>query len=544
MPINPRSPTPGLTRTRRPIRSFTFEWVASSDPDGTIANYAWIFGDGHIVNSGSVASVTHAYAAAGPYTVTLTVTDNLGAKASDTAVITVTNATTGPYRWSKRFGGASSTAASYSTAVDSAGNVVIAGAFWGTVDFGGGPVTSAGSSDIFVAKYSPTGAYIWAKRFGGSLDDVAHVVTVDSSGNVIVAGAFKGTIDFGGGPLTAYWDGSSTQTHDLFVAKYSPTGAHLWSKSFGSYGEDIAYGVAADSSGNVILTGSFVGPVDFGGVALSSTLGSSDIFLAKYSASGQLVWAKMFGDISSDFGYGVAVDSGGNIFMTGAFMGTVDFGTGPLSSSGGLTASDVFVAKYSPAGQNLWAKRFGDTGQDVGYGIATDPSGNVVVTGYFQGSADFGGGAVTSHGLLDTFVAKYSSTGAYIWSYAFGGTNADEGFGVTTDPSGNVFIVGTFQATADFGSGPLTSAGSWDIVAAKYAPDGTPLWSKRFGSTGDDLGYSIATDSSGNATLTGTFQGTVNFGGGALPPSAGPTCSSSTSGHRAAQRVQLPKGLP
>jgi hypothetical protein len=129
---------------------------------------------------------------------------------------------------------------------------------------------------------------------------------------------------------------------------------------------------------------------------------------------------------------------------------------------------------------------------------------------------DFGGGPTAGFGSLDTFVAKYSPGGAYLWSRRLGGTNAEEGFGIATDANGNVLLVGTFQGTADFGSGPLTSAGSWDVVAAKYSAAGAPLWSKRFGSSGDDFGYSVATDASGNAIFTGTFQGTVNFGGGSL----------------------------
>ena len=431
-------------------------------------------------------------------------------------MITVTNPSTaaGSYRWATRFGGAGSTAASYSTAVDGSGNVIVAGAFWGTVDFGGGPLTSSGSSDIFVAKYSPAGAHIWSKKFGDSLDDVAHAVTVDVSGNVIVVGSFKGTINFGGGPLTAYYSGFGAKTRDLFVAKYSPTGAHLWSKSAGSFGDDIAYGAAVDAGGNVLVVGSFVGMVDFGGTTLASAADSADIFLVKYSSTGQLVWAKGFGGDGIDTGYGVAVDAGGNIFLTGTFTGPADFGGGPLAGAG---SGDIVLAKYSPTGQHLWSKQFGNVGADVGYAVAADSAGNVVLTGYVQNTVDFGGGPTPSLGSLDTFIAKYSADGAHLWSRRFGGTNADEGFGIATDTSGNIFLVGTFQGTADFGSGLLTSSGgSWDIVAAKYSATGTPLWSKRFGSTGDDLGYSVAVDRGGNATFTGTFHGTVDFGGGAL----------------------------
>src|SRR5439155_18267325 len=150
----------------------------------------------------------------------------------------------GSHLWSKRLGGTGDDFA-FSLAVDGSGNVVVAGYFPGVVNFGGGPLTSAGLNDLFVAKYTADGSYVWAKRLGGAANDRGAVVAVDGSGNVLMSGFYEGTVDFGGGPMTSYAGGDN-----VFVAKYSAaTGAYLWSKVFIQTSSNYAYGIAADSSG-------------------------------------------------------------------------------------------------------------------------------------------------------------------------------------------------------------------------------------------------------------------------------------------------------
>ncbi len=501
--------------------TITLNGSGSSDPDGTIVNYQWNFGDGTSLGTGSVPSANHSYATAGTYNVTLTVTDNSGAQAGDTAVVTVTTGTAanGAFRSVAGFGADGSITANYGTAVDASGNVIIAGAFWGAVDFGGGTLTSRGSSDIFVAKYSSTGQHLWSKRFGDALDDVASAVRIDASGNVIVAGAFKGTADFGGGPVTAYYNGVPPWTSDAFVAKFDANGNHLWVQRFGSSAEDAANAVAVDAAGNVAVTGSFSGRALFGTAMLSSYNGSPDMFLVKLLPTGQLAWpAKRFGNSGIDSGNGIAFDAGGNILLTGAFMGPTDFGGGNLAGLGG---GDIVLVKFSSAGAHVWSKQIGGTADDVAFAVATDAAGNAVVTGYVQGAVNFGGGATASAGSLDSFVAKYASDGSHQWSRRLGGANAEQGLGIATNGNGDVLVVGAFQGTVDFGTGPLASAGSWDVFVAKYTAGGTPLWSKRYGSSGDDYGYAAAFDASGSVTVTGTFHDTVDFGGGVSLTSAG-----------------------
>ena len=498
--------------------SVTLNGSGSSDQDGSITSYAWNFGDGTATGSG--VSVGHVYATAGTFTATLTVTDNKGTTSTDSAVITVTNGTPPPsggnFNWVKRFGGAAASTTGYATAVDPSGNIIVVGTVWGAATLGGSSLVSLGSSDIFVAKYMANGTHLWSKLFGGALDDVGRAVAVDAAGNIFVSGSFKRSLSFGGASLTAYYSGFGAETSDLFIVKLNSGGGHIWSKSFGSFANDTANGVSVDDrDGSVAITGTFTGVVPVGGAGLVSTsTTTSDIFVAKYASDGTHLWSKGFGSVGDDVGYGIATDASGNILIVGNAQGSVNFGGGLLPAPGGI---DVVVAKFDPNGNHQWSKQFGGSSTDGGFGVATDTGGNVFVTGYVQGSADFGGGALPANGSFDTFLVKYSAGGAHLWSKQFGGTGADEALGVTTDGAGNVMISGALQGTSAFGGNVLTSAGAWDILVAKYSAGGAHQWSKRIGGISSDLGYAIATNPSGNAIVVGTAYGSIDFGGGLLP---------------------------
>jgi hypothetical protein len=160
----------------------------------------------------------------------------------------------------------------------------------------------------------------------------------------------------------------------------------------------------------------------------------------------------------------VAVDSSGNVYATGHFIGTVNFGAGNVTSTGGY---DVFVTKLNASGAHQWTTTFGGTSADDGYGVAVDSSGNVYTTGYFQGTVNFGAGNVTSAGSADVFVTKLNASGTHQWTTTLGGTNSESGWGVAVDSSANVYTTGYFQGTVDFGAGNVTSAGSTDVFVVK-----------------------------------------------------------------------------
>jgi len=441
-----------------------FLWAAGAAAQGP--PHAWSYGFGNTVADRGYGVATDAYGntlVTGYFVNTVDFGGgNLVGAGSGDIFLAKYNAT-GAHVWSQRFGGTGDDEG-HAVAVDGSGNVLVTGVFANTVDFGGGPLVSGGSRDIFVAKYDANGVHQWSRGFGSTSNDYGYALAVDASGNALVTGFFIGTVDFGGGNLVDAGIG------DVFLAKYDAAGAHVWSQRFGGTSADVGRGVATDGTGNVFLTGSSEGTADFGGGALLG-LGGNDIFLAKYNASGAHQWSQRFGNIQDQFGYDVAADGSGNVVMAGSFIGSVDFGGGSLPS---VFNHDVVLAKYDPAGTHLWSQRFGaqssSAGTAVPYALALDAADSVVVTGFFTQTIDFGGGSLTSGGAFhDIFLAKYAPDGAHLWSTKFGTTNSmDDGRGVAFHPWGHVVLTGHFSSAVDFGGGIMLTQGGDDIYVAKF----------------------------------------------------------------------------
>jgi hypothetical protein len=520
----PAVPT-GLTATAVSSSQINLSWNPSTDSGGSgLAGYR-VYKSGSLI--ASTAATTYSSTGLGAniqYCYTVAAYDNAGNVSGQSTQACATtqpaSAASGAHLWSKRFGGPGSTdnAVANGIAVSTNGNTVVVGYFSGAVDFGGGALSSAGGQDIFVAEYSSAGTHLWSKRFGSSGEDYANAVWIDSGSNIIVTGSFNGALDFGGGVLTA----ATASYSDIFVVKYSASGAHLWSNRFGGSGNDAGYGVTADIYGDIIVTGSFVGTVDFGGVMLTSNLSSNDIFVAKYSSStGTHLWSKGFGSTGDDQGKATAVDSSGNVVVTGHFNNSIDFGGGSLISAG---LKDIFLLKLDSAGRYGWSKRVGGTSIDSSTALAVDVSGNIVITGFFYGTVDFGGGALTKPCAAKVFLARYTSAGNHIWSQVFGGSVTYDNAIATSmaiDDNSNIVITGYFQGGANFGGESLTSVASYDVFAAKYSSTGASLWSQRFGGASVDQGKGVATDSSNNVLLTGYFNYDVSFGGPVLTSTGG-----------------------
>lgn len=411
---------------------------------------------------------------------------------------------TGDALWAKRFGDVAAQRPR-SVAAFPDGGVIVTGAFAQTIDLGGGTLMSGGSDDVFLARFDAAGNHVWSKRFGNSVAQSGISVAVDAQGNVIVMGDYAGTIDPGGGILT------SQGATDVFVAKYDSAGAFLWARSFGSAAAQNAGGVAVDDVGDVIVTGSFNGAITFGATVLLSA-GSTDMFLAKLDAVGNAVWSKRFGDTAAQVGVAVAAGPANAIALTGTNAGSVDFGSGALMTAGG---TDVVLAHFDAAGAPSWAHQFGNSANQTAVDVAIDAVGDVVTTGAFAGSIDLGGGNLTAAGGNDIYLGRFSAAGTFLWAKRFGASGADAGRGVAVDPFGAVILVGDFSGTVNFDGGALMSAGSTDLVVAKFDPLGNHVWSKRAGDGAAQTGEDVAATATA-LFVAGTFAGTIDLGTGAL----------------------------
>jgi len=271
--------------------------------------------------------------------------------------------------------------------------------------------------------------------------------------------------------------------------------------------DQLIYVIAFDEAGNSSQSPAF-------------TIPQSDpcISVIASSSSSQSYFAVTFGGTNNNQGESIAVDSSGNIYITGYFYETVDFGGGNVTSAG---SADIFVLKLNSSGTFQWVNTYGGSAFDVGEDITVDSSGNSYITGYFEGTVDFGGGNVTSAGAADIFILKLNSSGTFQWVNTYGGTSTDVGQGIAVDSSGNSYITGSFQGTVDFGSGDITPSGFDDIFVLKVNPSGTFQWVSTFGGTSIDVGEDITVDSSGNSYITGWFRETVDFGGGNVTSAGG-----------------------
>ena len=302
-------------------------------------------------------------------------------------ISTFAHALSPAHHWAQGFG-ASNADFPGDVVVDADGNVYVTGYFQNTVNFGGGALISSGLADIFLAKYDRHGAHVWSQRFGSTGSEVGQAMALDGTGNIYVAGYFSLSTSLGGGTL------NSAGAGDVFLAKYNSNGVHQWSQRFGSTNTDIGWAVGVDGSGNVILGATFNGTVNFGGVNLVGA-GNDDIALAKYNSSGIHQWSQRFGGGDPDGVNALVANSAGDIFVTGSFGLTVNFGTGNKVSNG---QQDIFLAKYNSAGVCQWSFGYGNTNGDSGHGIALDASNNVIFTGTFFNSVNLGGGVLPKRG--------------------------------------------------------------------------------------------------------------------------------------------------
>lgn len=284
---------------------------------------------------------------------------------------------------------------------------------------------------------------------------------------------------------------------------------YIWAQKAGGSGYDHAHGIITDSSDSVYITGFFEATSEFEDTSLTVTGNNfRDIFLAKYNHLGELQWAQKMGGNQLDEGLALACDQDDNIYVTGYFSSHANIGGIILVAAGDR---DIFLAKFDTAGNILWARKAGGSGEDTGYAVKTDPAGNVLLAGSFMGSADFSGTGLVASGDSDICLVKYSSEGDLIWARQAGGKKYDHAYSLTIDQQGDSYLTGYFMGRADFGDTTLDSYGDRDVFITKYDPQGDCLWVKQAGGIYWDYGYSLTVDAENNIIATGFFYAEAVF---------------------------------
>ncbi|WP_420574633.1 SBBP repeat-containing protein [Kordia sp.] len=394
---------------------------------------------------------------------------------------------TGDLVWVRQVGGANNDNA-YAISSDPQGNVIVAGRFIGTVDFDPGAGTEtqfSGINSYFVLKLNSSGNFMWV-NFTSSATGRAESITIDASDAIFITGEFRGSMDYSlsNGNTVTVTSGNSGQNEDAYLGKINgTTGETIFYKAFNSTtipGGGKGESIISDSSGNVYIVGSLFGTVDFNpdnGQTLLSSNGDSDIFVAKLTNLGSLIWAKSTGGTLYDIAKNIAIDSNGDLLISGGFRGTTDLdpsaATFSATSEGNV---DALILKLDTNGNFVWANTFGANGTDVGESIAVDENDNVYTVGTFGGTISFntdtGVFDLVSNGNVDIFIHQQDASGNFMSAYPIGGTGFDTPETIMINADSEIFLTGSYSRTVDFdlnsGTTNLVSNGSRDIFVAKF----------------------------------------------------------------------------
>lgn len=430
------------------------------------------------------------------------------------------------------------------TDVDATGNIYTVGNFDGTVDFDPGSATVnlvAGSQHAYISKLNTAGSLLWARKFGGTGELYVSSSALDASGNVYVAGTYKGIVDFD--PTATTRNLTSSANGSGYVAVLSSSGALLWVKDFQAARTEIS-SITTDASGRVAIGGYFNDSLVFsptsGNTTTLTSNGVADVFLAAFSSSGSFQWAKAFGSTTGNDSLGaLRFTPSGSIVAAGRFFGEVDFDPGAGSMvrtstySYGTYVSDIFMSTFDSNG-NFTQARFITGPDNKGVtGMSLDSSGAMYIAGGYAWSMNFnpdGAASYTPVGHGGAFVAKYATDGGFVWGKGFTNANGGSfwalGAGVKVGANGDVWTNGTFTSTVDFdpGQGTVNLVQPDSVLGAyvvKLDSSGSLIWANKVGGSGDigrdkishagDYPVSLALDAAGNSYTAGAFSGVIDF---------------------------------
>lgn len=391
----------------------------------------------------------------------------------------------GNFVWAIQFG-AGQYDAGTSITVDAAGNVVVAGYFAETVNFDPGisdfELTALGGWDGVVLKLTPNGDFIFVKQLGGTDDEYITAIQTDASNSIYTTGVFNGVTDFDPDEVSTF-ELTSAGATDVFVSKLDVDGNFEWAESFGRSEGDVGVSVAIDQSGNIYLTGQYE-DID--------TSGDYSIFIIKLDSDGNQLWNWELLDSTTGIATGynrvnsLITDAGGDIYLSGTFVGTVDFD--PLGAGFDLTGPDTYICKLNSSGELVWAMVLGFTGSNAWINsMALDISGNIFLTGAYHEKIDIDPGAGVANiysrysedeGML---VLKLDNSGNYVWAQGFDKSESSEsGIFITTDNTGNIYVLGDFVGTTEFATGVCSSveltdaSGDGSSFLLKLTPTSVP----------------------------------------------------------------------
>jgi hypothetical protein len=377
----------------------------------------------------------------------------------------------------------------------------------------------------------------WAKTMGGNSAEGGYDIAVDALGNVYTIGQFStGTADFDPGAGTCLFTNPNPSGElDIYVSKLDPSGNFIWAKHISARSANTtAYNpsISIDANGDIVYSGIFRGTVDFDpGPATFNMISNSyfDIFICKISPAGNFIWAKQISGTLSDIISEIDTDAFGNILAIGWFCDSIDFDPGPGTYKLGTPSTvnfAIFACKLDASGNLVWAKKMGGDDQQLGWSdipraVKVDASGNIYITGNYDGAEDFDPGPgifmLNSPVVFHAFIVKLDASGNFIWAKECGGNVSGEymrGNTIAINASGDVYYAGDFKGTFDFDPGPGTtilSPGSGEhTFIIKLDASGNFTWAKAFTGIGD-VEVRMTLNSVGDLYFTGTCYGTVDF---------------------------------
>ncbi|MCF6268906.1 MAG: T9SS type A sorting domain-containing protein [Melioribacteraceae bacterium] len=410
--------------------------------------------------------------------------------------------------------GSSSADYGYDIFVDEAGNKYITGRYKGIIDFGQGvSITPRDNYDAFVVKYDRDNNIQWAKSIGGTLTDEGNAVTVDSNGNVIVAGVFFSTINFGTDTLF------SAGNFDIFVLKFDSDGNYIWMKHGYTENQEKPFDIQVDNQGNYILLGyydvndSLTLPFKFEGLELTTSKGERDVFVIKMDSDGNPLWGVTGGGADNDYPGGLVIDENDNIYFNGNYDNVeATFGTTILPNND--NGYELFLAKVSSSGSYEWAISANGPGDDKGYAIdyvfgGGVEAGVILIAGSFRDSLFAGPSNVLfeSVGGYDIYTLLFSEDGEYLHGFSYGGDADDEAkaINVIQGTEGDYFLSGITKSDLILPNDTLYNYGKRDVFVMRMFEDNI-IWAKNYGGSSDDYLNASVIDADGTVYFGGNFK--------------------------------------